>query len=322
MADRTTIAAGIALVAILLALSWRTPRVESRQWATPPSRPATVLPRAQRSVEPPPESPEARLRRTLEFQKIAAGWLDAAIVTCRIPDVPEPNHVVVRYEPGWILFASDPQRSGDVFSFYVPPGPGRARIVVEAVGTWEVTWPDLVVGEVEPCSIASRAESSTVTGTVNARGPCERLVLTGCDSSSEVDDDGSFVLLDATPGRCELVAQHGPFGEAWCTPPTIIDVQPGETIANLSIDCTNARERCPDDPWFCKYWIVETVETSAMVATSRALREAPTSLRTRLSTSTTGLVRGTRDTCPAVAHVFDRIARDLELDLHAGHGPP
>src|SRR6185436_11678820 len=121
MADRTTIAAGIALVAIVLALSWRTPPRGPE--------PHTPVPTVQPSSKPRPRiepaesvSPERMLELHLRAQATVGTWIGAAVVTCRVPDVPTSNRAAIRYDgdalPGGFVQGDAPDHYGDVFTFY------------------------------------------------------------------------------------------------------------------------------------------------------------------------------------------------------------
>jgi hypothetical protein len=327
VADRTTIAAGVALVAIALAVGWRTSRREAETTERPaPARPPATTPTMPRSrVEPTASvSPERVLESALQDRARVGTWLGAAVVTCRIPDVPTSNQAVIHYDdgalPGGFLSAPTPHHDGDIFSFYVAPAPGHARLIVEAIGTWDISWPDLVVGEVEPCaSITPRAQTSTVQGTVHARGACEQeLVVSGCGAQSDVGDDGSYALLDVVPGACELRVGNGhnwSFGPPGCTAPTAIEVAIGESVdMDLSIDCDAALTPCSSTLHLCDDTVVSVMEMAAMVR-EQLTDSVPSEFEATLRTKLPPILDSTRHLCPSAAPAIDRVATDLDLDL-------
>jgi hypothetical protein len=328
VADRTTIVAGVALVVIALLLAGRTPRraaetTASRAPAPPPA--TTAKPRS--SIERRESvSPERLLEVGLRAQAKVGTWIGAAVVTCRIPDVPTSNRAAIRYDEaalpdGWFLQSPSPDHHGDVFSFYVPPASGHARLIVEAIGTWDISWPDLVAGEVEPCAaITPRAQTSTVQGTVHARGACEQeLVVSGCGTQSDVDDDGSYVLLDVAPGTCELRVQDGhnwSFGPPGCTAPTTIDVALGESVdVDLSIDCDGALTDCQNTWNFCD-GTVDFMEMAAM-AREQLAHSPPPELEATVRPKLASIFGSTRTLCPSASPAIDRAASDLDIDLSA-----
>jgi hypothetical protein len=331
VADRTVIAAGVALLAIALILSFRSPEpIASR--ATSHAVPKPVRRHARVPGLEPTEAPSGL--SPLDWQPIAADWLGGAVVTCAIPDVPIPNIAVIRQDPEMLPPGfpprEDAERFGDTFSFYVPPGPGHGRLFVEAVGMWEVAWPEVEVGEVEPCSsISERVPSSTIAGRVDMRGDCGSwVIVSGCDSSSEVDDDGSFIILDAPPGPCELRAsKHDrPTDHRFYSPPTPVDIGPGESIDDLvlSLDCDGPLERIdgPDDS--CDGWFLETtLEMMAVHASGMRKHAHPEGpLWEHLNDTIRNFLNSFEEQCPARSPLIARIASDVGVDLAADDEPP
>jgi hypothetical protein len=329
VADRTTIAAGVALVAIALAVWLPSPRREAETTERPaPARPPATPAEPRSRVEPAEAvSPERLLEITLRTQAQVATWMGAAVVTCRVADVPTSNRAVVHYDaaalPGGFLQGLTPDHNGDVFSFYVAPAPGHARLIVEAIGTWDISWPDLVAGEVEPCaSITPRAQTSTVQGTVHARGACEpELVVSGCGAQSDVGDDGSYALLDVVPGACELRVGNGhnwSFGPPGCTAPTTIEVALGQSVdMDLSIDCDAALTPCQSSFNPCDDLVVGGMETAAL-AREQLKGALPSELEATLRTKLPPILDSTRDRCASAGPAIERLATDLDLDLSAG----